>query len=70
MGRKVPFRCSIRLHRRLLRPFSDSFYTSFSEIASSWKWSGGGIGHPCQRTQNDGGSGEVLHPLSVWNKQE
>ena len=28
MGRKVSFRCSIRLHRRLLRPFSDSFSTS------------------------------------------
>src|SRR5215218_4047231 len=24
MGRKVPLRCSVRLHRRLLRPFSDS----------------------------------------------
>jgi hypothetical protein len=24
MGRKVPFRCSVRLHHRLLRPFSDS----------------------------------------------
>jgi hypothetical protein len=44
--------------------------TSFSEIASFRKWSGGGIGHPCQRTQNDGGGIEVLHPLSVWNKQE
>jgi len=45
-------------------------YMSFSEIDSSRKWSGGGIGHPCQRTQNDGGGVEVLHPLSVWNKQE
>jgi hypothetical protein len=25
MGRKVSFRCSVRLHHRLLRPFSDSF---------------------------------------------
>jgi hypothetical protein len=25
MGRKVPFWCSVRLHRRLLRPFSDRF---------------------------------------------
>jgi hypothetical protein len=25
MGRKAPLRCSVRLHRRLLRPFSDSF---------------------------------------------
>src|SRR5215207_5089173 len=25
MGRKVPLRCSVRLPRRLLRPFSDSF---------------------------------------------
>jgi hypothetical protein len=24
MGRKVPLRCFVRLHRRLLRPFSDS----------------------------------------------
>src|SRR5829696_6095928 len=24
MGRKVPLRCSVRLHRRHLRPFSDS----------------------------------------------
>jgi hypothetical protein len=24
MGRKVSFRCSVRLHRRLLPPFSDS----------------------------------------------
>ena len=44
-------------------------YTSFSEIASSRKWSGGCIDHPCQRTQNDGGGVEVLHPLSVWIKQ-
>jgi hypothetical protein len=42
----------------------------FSAIASSRKWSGGGIGHPCQRTQKDGGGVEVLHPLSVWNIQE
>jgi hypothetical protein len=25
MGPKVPLRCSVRLHRRLLRSFSDSF---------------------------------------------
>jgi hypothetical protein len=24
MGRKVPLRCSVRIHRKLLRPFSDS----------------------------------------------
>ena len=29
-----------------------------------------GYRHPCQRTQNDGGGVEVLHPLSVWHKQE
>jgi hypothetical protein len=44
--------------------------TSVGEVASSRKWSGGGIGHPCQRTQNDGVGVEVLHPLSVCNKQE
>jgi hypothetical protein len=27
MGRIVPFRCSVRLHYRLLLPFSDSFST-------------------------------------------
>src|SRR5215207_9484986 len=27
MGRKAPFRCSVSLHRRLLRPFSDSLST-------------------------------------------
>ncbi len=42
-------------------------YTSFSAIVSSRKWSGGGIGHPCQRTQKDGGGVEELHPLSIWN---
>ena len=31
MGRKVPLRCSVRLHRRLLRPFSDSFNAKFAE---------------------------------------
>jgi hypothetical protein len=29
MGRKVPLRCSVRLHRRLLRPFSDSLRRGF-----------------------------------------
>jgi hypothetical protein len=29
MGRKVPFRCSVRLQGRLLRPFSDSFMVKF-----------------------------------------
>jgi hypothetical protein len=29
MGGKVPFRCFVRLHRRLLRPFSDSFSGTF-----------------------------------------
>jgi hypothetical protein len=24
MGRKLPFRCSVRLHSRVFRPFSDS----------------------------------------------
>jgi hypothetical protein len=27
MGRKLPFRCSVRLHCRLFRPFSDSLST-------------------------------------------
>ncbi len=31
MGRKVPFRWSVRLHRMLLRPFSDSLSTRFGE---------------------------------------
>ena len=31
MGRKVPLRCSVRLPRRLLRPFSDSFSRHFGE---------------------------------------
>jgi hypothetical protein len=31
MGRKVPFRCSVRLHCRLLRPFSDSFRAKFAQ---------------------------------------
>jgi hypothetical protein len=53
-----------------MRSSQNFSYTSFSEIASSREWSGGSIGHPCQRTQNDGGGIEVLHPLSVWNKQE
>ena len=36
MGRKVPFRCSVRLHCRLLRPFSDSFNrkSDFSDLPS------------------------------------
>ena len=25
MGREVPLRCSVWIHRKLLRPFSDSF---------------------------------------------
>ena len=43
MGRKVPLRCSGRLHSRLLRPFSDSFLTEFSEVAPSqaiWRCAG------------------------------
>src|SRR5215204_1183687 len=32
MGRKVPFRCSVSLHRRLLRPFSDSFKAKFTGV--------------------------------------
>jgi hypothetical protein len=31
MGRKVPFRCSVRLHCRLFRPFSDGFSTHSGE---------------------------------------
>jgi hypothetical protein len=31
MGRKVAFRRSVRLHSRLIRPFSDSFKAKFSE---------------------------------------
>ncbi len=31
MDRDVPFRCSVRLHSRLLRPFSDSLYANFGE---------------------------------------
>jgi hypothetical protein len=31
MGRKAPLRCSVRLHRGLLRPFSDSLSTSLGE---------------------------------------
>src|SRR5215210_8232827 len=34
MGRKAPLRCSVSLHRRLLRPFSDSFCTGFLEVQS------------------------------------
>jgi hypothetical protein len=35
MGRKVPFRCSVRLHSRLLRPFSDRFSRpDFSQLAA------------------------------------
>jgi hypothetical protein len=30
MDGKVAFRCSVRLHSRLLRPFSDSFKAKFS----------------------------------------
>src|ERR671920_512785 len=30
MGRKVPLRCSVRLHRSLLRPFSDRFPARFA----------------------------------------
>jgi hypothetical protein len=32
MGLKVPFRWSIRQHRRLFRPFSDSLYANFVEF--------------------------------------
>jgi hypothetical protein len=35
MGRKGPFRCSVGLHCRLLRPLSDSFCTQFSESCAS-----------------------------------
>jgi hypothetical protein len=31
MGRKLPFRCSVRLHSRLFRPFSDSLSTHLGE---------------------------------------
>ena len=31
MGRKAPIRCSVRLHRRLLRPFSDSLSRQLGE---------------------------------------
>jgi hypothetical protein len=31
MDRIVAFRCSVRLHSRLLRPFSDSFTANFGE---------------------------------------
>jgi hypothetical protein len=35
MGRKVPLRCSVKLHRRLLRPFSDSLSTlDFSDLGA------------------------------------
>jgi hypothetical protein len=30
MDRKVAFRCSVRLHSRFLRPFSDSFKAKFA----------------------------------------
>jgi hypothetical protein len=30
MGRKVPLRCSVRIHRKLLRPFSDSLSSTTS----------------------------------------
>jgi hypothetical protein len=33
MGLKVPLRCSVRLHRRLFRPFSDGFRRG---ILRSW----------------------------------
>jgi hypothetical protein len=32
MGLKGPFRCSVRLCRRLFRPFSDGFCRGFSEV--------------------------------------
>jgi hypothetical protein len=32
MGRKVPFRCSVRLHCRLFRPTSDGFIAKFAEF--------------------------------------
>lgn len=32
MGGKVPFRCFVRLRRRLLRPFSDSFKAKFADL--------------------------------------
>jgi hypothetical protein len=40
MDRIVAFRCSVRLHSRLLRPFSDCFFTAFSEVGfgSSTFW--------------------------------
>jgi hypothetical protein len=36
MGRKVPLRCFVRLHRKLLRPFSDSLVGVFSEVPCSY----------------------------------
>jgi hypothetical protein len=33
MGRKVPLRCSVWIHRKLLRPFSDSLSTHSGEYA-------------------------------------
>ena len=35
MGRKGPFWCSVRLHCRLLRPFSDSFKAKFNREGHS-----------------------------------
>ena len=36
MGRKGPFWCSVRLHCRLLRPFSDSFMAlDFSHLSQT-----------------------------------
>jgi hypothetical protein len=32
MGLKVPLRCSVRLHRRLFRPFSDGFKAKFAQF--------------------------------------
>jgi hypothetical protein len=32
MGRKVPFRCSVKLHHWLLRPFSDCVSAMFSVV--------------------------------------
>jgi len=49
MGRKVPFRCSLRIHRTLLRPFSDSFSTRLYPFES-----GRGRDTPHPSTQREG----------------
>src|SRR5215208_2044088 len=47
MGRKVPFRCSVSLHRRLLRPFSDSLMKlSEKGLSNAPKLDSAGISGP------------------------